>query len=54
MEIKLGDKIVTVDRVENGVPVIKAGAEEVPNDAGGTDVIVHVPCVKVQSEQQKG
>lgn len=47
MRIKIGDKIVEVDRVENGLPVIRATGEEIPNADGGTDVVVHVPCLRL-------
>ncbi len=47
MKVQIGDKMV---EVENGV--IKATAEEIPREDGGTDVIVHVPCLQIQSEKK--
>jgi len=44
MHIKFGDKVVNVEMV-NGVPTIKAYAEEIKHADGRQDVIVHVPCM---------
>ena len=46
MQVRIGDKVV---EVEDGV--IKATAEEIPREDGGTDVIVHVPCLQIQSKE---
>ena len=54
MEMKIGDKWVTVDRIENGVPVIKATTETVKRPDGGTDVVVHVPCLSIAGDAKKG
>ncbi len=46
MKVRIGDKLV---EVEDGI--IKATAEEIPRDDGGVDVIVHVPCLQIQSKK---
>lgn len=46
MKIRIGDKVV---EVENGV--IKARAEEIHRENGRVDVIVHVPCLQIQSKK---
>ena len=46
MQVRIGDKVVDV---EDGV--IKATAEEIPREDGGTDVIVHVPCLQIQTKK---
>ena len=48
MKVEIGDKLVDV---ENGV--IKATAEEVRHPDGRVDIIVHVPCLKIQSKQER-
>jgi len=53
MQIRIGNKLVEVDRIENGVPVIKAYAEEIPREDGGQDVIIHVPCLDMSIKQNK-
>lgn len=52
MKIKIGDKIVDVDRVENGVPVIRARAETIIHADGTQDVIVRVPCLQIQASKE--
>lgn len=47
-KVKIGDKLV---EVKNGV--IKATAEEIHHPDGRVDVIVHVPCLKIQSKQER-
>jgi len=46
MKVQIGDKVV---EVKDGV--IKATAEEIPREDGGVDVIVHVPCLQIQSKK---
>ena len=46
MQVRIGDKVV---EVEDGV--IKATAEEIPREDGGTDVIVRVPCLQIQAKE---
>jgi len=50
MKIRIKDKIVEVDRFENGIPVIKAKAEEIKHPDGRVDVIVKVPCLQIQDK----
>ena len=50
--IRIGDKLVEVERNENGMPVIKARAEEIKRKNGRVDVIVHVPCLQIQGKSQ--
>jgi hypothetical protein len=49
--LRIGDRIVTVDRVDNGVPVIKAQCETIKHADGRQDVVVNVPCLTIQSAQ---
>lgn len=49
--IRIGDKVVPVSGFKNGVPVIKAAAIEKPNENGGQDIVVKVPCLQVSSAQ---
>ena len=51
MQIQIGNKLVEVDRVENGVPIIKATAKEIKNSSGRIDVIVTVPCLELNTEK---
>lgn len=53
MQIKIGGKVVEADN-SSGVPVIKATAEEIRHPDGRVDVIVHVPCLQIKAETQKG
>lgn len=50
IKMKIGDKVVEIDRIENGIPVIKAQAEEIKRPDGTVDVVVHVPCMKIASK----
>ena len=50
MELRIKDKIVKVDRIENGIPVIKAKAEEIRHPDGRVDVIIRVPCLQIQNK----
>lgn len=50
--IRIGDKLAEIDRFENGVPVIKAKAEEITKPDGSQDVIVHVPCLQINATKE--
>ena len=52
MKIKIGDKLVDVEVGPNGLPVIKATAEEIRHPDGRVDVIVHVPCLQIAGKQE--
>ncbi len=52
MKIRLGDKIVEVN-IKDGVPVIQATAEEIKHPDGKIDVVIHVPCLKIQSNKEE-
>ena len=45
MYLLIGNKLVPIARIVNGVPEIKATAEEIKRPDGTQDVIVHVPCL---------
>ena len=45
--LRIGDKVGKVERYENGVPVIKAEAQEVKRPDGTQDVVVTVPCLRI-------
>jgi hypothetical protein len=51
MQLKMGNRVVGVEMV-NGVPTIKATAEEIKHPDGHVDVIVHVPCMMLGTTQQ--
>ena len=50
--IRIGDKIVEIEHEKNGVPVIKARAEEIRHPDGHVDVVVHVPCMSLPNQSQ--
>ena len=52
MRLRIGNHIVEVETI-NGVPTIKADAEEIKHPDGRVDVIVHVPCLVVGAKQQE-
>ena len=43
--IRMGGRMVEIDHIEQGVPVIKASAEEIKHPDGRVDVVVHVACM---------
>ncbi len=53
MTIRIGGRLVEIDRFVNGIPVIKATAEEIKHPDGRQDVVVHVPCLKLAAEQKQ-
>jgi hypothetical protein len=52
MQLRIGDRVVDVEMV-NGVPTIKADAEEIHHPDGHVDVVVHVPCFALGATEQK-
>jgi len=54
LKIRIGGRLVEVDRFENGIPVIKARAEEIKQSDGSQNVIVHVPCLNIAGKEIKG
>jgi len=48
MRLKIGNRVVEIDRIENGVPVIKADSEEIHHPDGRVDVVIKVPCLNIQ------
>jgi len=53
MYVQVGNKLVEVDRIENGVPVIKSRTEVIKKPDGTQDVVVHVPCLKINSAKDR-
>jgi len=53
MKMRIGDKLVEVDRIENGVPVIKAKPERITRPDGTVDVVMHVPCLQISASPNK-
>lgn len=51
--LKVGDKLVKVDRIEDGVPIINVESEETVNPDGTVDCIVKVPCLQISSEMKQ-
>ena len=47
MKIRIGDRLVEAE-IKDGIPVIKAWAEEIKNPDGSQDVIIHVNSLKIQ------
>lgn len=47
MKIRIGDKIVEADASGK----IKATTEEIPNQNGGIDVVIHVPCLMIAAKK---
>ena len=54
MLARINNKLVEVDRIENGIPVIKAKCETITKKDGTQDVIVNVPCLKIAGENKNG
>jgi len=52
MYVQIGDKLVEVARVENGVPILKSRTEVIQKGDGSQDVVVHVPCLRVNAEKK--
>lgn len=48
--LKVGDKLIKVDRIENGVPIIKTESEETINPDGTKDCTIKVPCLQISAE----
>ncbi len=49
----IGDKAIPFDSFdENGKPIIKVESKETPNDRGGKDVEVRIPCLKITGENK--
>ena len=46
-------KIVDVDRIENGVPVIKTLAKQIRRTDGRVDVVVTVPCMNIAAKSNR-
>jgi len=53
MYVQVRNKLVEVDRIENGVPVIKSRTEVIKKPDGTQDVVVHVPCLKINSAKDR-
>jgi hypothetical protein len=51
MQLRIGNRTVEIDRIENGVPVIKADAEEITRPDGSKDVIVRIPCLNMSAKE---
>ena len=49
MKRVIGNKLVEVDASGK----IQATTEEIPNQNGGTDVIVHIPCLTIQAKKEE-
>ena len=49
MKIQIGDKLVECD--DRGI--IKATSVTKINAKGGTDVTIHIPCLKIMNKNQK-
>lgn len=52
MKIRIGNKVVDAEPNAAGVPVIKTWSEEIKHEDGRVDVIVHVPCVRMQAKKE--
>lgn len=50
--VRIGDKLVQISRVENGIPVIEATSEEITHPDGRKDVVVHVPYLQINSKKE--
>ena len=51
MKVQIGDKLVDAELNEAGVPIVKTWSEEIRHADGRVDVIVHVPCLKIQAKE---
>ena len=52
--LRIGDKAIPIDDFDaEGKPVIKGVySEEIPNDNGGIDCTVHVPCLQIAAKKE--
>ena len=52
--LRIGDKAIPIDGFDaDGKPVIQAMySEEIPNDNGGIDCTVHVPCLQIAIKKE--
>ena len=48
--LKVGNKLVKVDNIKDGIPIIKTESEETTNPDGTTNCTVKVPCLKIQTK----
>lgn len=52
--VRIGDRLVEIDHFDaNGKPVIGCWSEETPNENGGMDCTVHVPCLQIAAVPKK-
>lgn len=54
--LRIGDKAVLIDHYdEYGKAVLtkECWSEETPNESGGKDCTVHVPCFQIATKQSK-
>lgn len=51
--LKIGDKLVKVDSIKDGVPIIKTESEETTNPDGTTNYTIKVPCLKIKAQVNK-
>lgn len=49
--VRVGDKLIEVDK--NGEPVQLCWSEETPNENGGMDCTIHVPCLQIAATPHK-
>ena len=50
--LKVGDKLIKVDRIENNVPIIKTESEETRNSDETKNCTVKVPCLQIAPETE--
>ena len=48
--VRIGDKVLEIDRWEDGIPVVKAQAHEIARGDGRVDVVVNVPCLQIATK----
>ena len=52
--LKVGDKALEISSFDKaGKPIIKVESVETPNENGGTDVTISVPCLKIVGDNNK-
>lgn len=51
--LKVGDKLVKVDRIEGGIPIINVESEETINPDGTKNCTVKVPCLQIKAQAKQ-
>lgn len=48
--LKIGDRLVKVDSIKDGIPIIKTESEETTNPDGTKNCTIKVPCLQIKAQ----